>query len=532
MYKKIAIVGGGWSGLSAAYTLAKDHNLNIDLFEAAPFLGGRARKISYQNYAFDNGQHLLVGAYTNTLNMLNDVWQVQDKYFNLNKIFDIHDMQWHVYANKKQNKHHYVFNALNFSLPKIHMLCFKNSLNAYLSISLLYSSLSWKARFNFIRIMCQLKWHKYQVPHKKIIKTVADWYTYVNMPIDLAENFFTPLCLATLNTPVDKANIIYFLAVIQATLASGKTEYAKLYVPKYDLSHIFVDPIAAYLKYYTQERVRIHLGSPIYNIDDLRKNYDAIIIAVPYHAMQKMVKNLPQSSAYRLGLSDLNLPDMQYMPITTLYVFSSVHLDDISHIYNIPFLVHVNDVIFQKENSIWAIVCSAQHLSEEEANARLIDYQKIFGATFHLIKRICEKRATHACTPNKPSIHSCIYSNVFLAGDYLHPYYPATLEAAVISGQEAAQSILAYNCKNSYTPKEMHVNNNLHLHQHQRTQKALRFNNYLNDVHHIPQKTVQLCQSNFFTNENINSNINVKNTSIIKISQHIVNSHTSINRDV
>jgi hydroxysqualene dehydroxylase len=457
MYKNIAIVGGGWSGLSAAHTLAKNPNLNIDLFESSSFLGGRARKIAYQNYTFDNGQHLLVGAYQNTLNIIKDIWYLNDASFNLDKIFHIHDIQWHVYANLKQNKQHYVFNQLNFSLPKIHMCCFKNYLNAYLSISLFYSTLSWKKRFHFIRIMHSLKWHNYQIPHNQPIKTVADWYTYVNMPIALAENFFTPLCLATLNTPVDKASIKCFFAIIQATLASGKTQYAQLYVPKYDLTHIFVDPMLAYFKHHAEKRVNIHLSTPIYDINDLRKKYDAIIIATPYYAMKKIVNCLSQSSSYRLGLSDIHLPDMQYMPITTLYVFSSVHLDDISHIYNIPFLIYENDVIFQKENSIWAIVCSAQYLNDDEAKAKLNHYQKIFGAIFYLIKRICEKRATHASTPNKAIINAHLHANIFLAGDYLHPSYPATLESAVIAGQEAAQAVLNYNQKNNYALKRSSV---------------------------------------------------------------------------
>ena len=41
--KKIAIVGGGISGLSAAYYLSATHN--VTLFEAAPRLGGHARTI-------------------------------------------------------------------------------------------------------------------------------------------------------------------------------------------------------------------------------------------------------------------------------------------------------------------------------------------------------------------------------------------------------------------------------------------------------------------------------------------------------
>ena len=41
--KRIAIVGGGISGLSAAYYLSPNHD--VTLFEAAPRLGGHARTV-------------------------------------------------------------------------------------------------------------------------------------------------------------------------------------------------------------------------------------------------------------------------------------------------------------------------------------------------------------------------------------------------------------------------------------------------------------------------------------------------------
>jgi len=53
---------------------------------------------------------------------------------------------------------------------------------------------------------------------------------------------------------------------------------------------------------------------------------------------------------------------------------------------------------------------------------------------------IAEKRATIACTPGvkRPPIETPIPA-VFLAGDYVDPEYPPTLEAAVRSGIHAAQ---------------------------------------------------------------------------------------------
>lgn len=80
---RIAIVGGGWSGLACAEHLAQAGLGNrIDLFESAPQFGGRARGLLWSSEGdqgtrleapIDAGQHLLIEAYIETLNLLRRV---------------------------------------------------------------------------------------------------------------------------------------------------------------------------------------------------------------------------------------------------------------------------------------------------------------------------------------------------------------------------------------------------------------------------------------------------------------------------
>ena len=78
---KTAIIGGGVSGLAAAWRLSSQKHYQIDIYESSPFLGGRAREIyTCSDYFIDNGQHLLSDSYIHLkklLNELNPNWKKQ-----------------------------------------------------------------------------------------------------------------------------------------------------------------------------------------------------------------------------------------------------------------------------------------------------------------------------------------------------------------------------------------------------------------------------------------------------------------------
>ena len=65
----VAVVGGGWAGCAAALTLA-EAGVAVTLYEAARTLGGRARALELEGETLDNGQHILLGAYAQTLALI------------------------------------------------------------------------------------------------------------------------------------------------------------------------------------------------------------------------------------------------------------------------------------------------------------------------------------------------------------------------------------------------------------------------------------------------------------------------------
>jgi len=66
--KRVAIIGGGFAGLAAGVELAS-RGTAVSLFEARPRLGGRAYSFrdDVSGEVVDNGQHVLMGCYRDTL---------------------------------------------------------------------------------------------------------------------------------------------------------------------------------------------------------------------------------------------------------------------------------------------------------------------------------------------------------------------------------------------------------------------------------------------------------------------------------
>jgi len=69
---RLAIIGAGWAGLaSAVHATLRGHT--VALFEMAAAPGGRARSVFHDAEVLDNGQHILIGAYRETLALMRQV---------------------------------------------------------------------------------------------------------------------------------------------------------------------------------------------------------------------------------------------------------------------------------------------------------------------------------------------------------------------------------------------------------------------------------------------------------------------------
>jgi squalene-associated FAD-dependent desaturase len=241
-----------------------------------------------------------------------------------------------------------------------------------------------------------------------------------------------PLCVSALNTPPGQASANIFLAALRDTL-DGESDASDLLLPRVDLSKLFPEPAAQFV---IRNGGEVRLRSSVENIQELKKQFQSVIVAVGPHQLKALLPEAPL--------------DYSYQPIYTCYL---QYPEDVK----LPFpMLGMADGLVQwvfdrgtllGEKGRLACVISAQgdhqQMSLDEVAERC--HRELAQALPGLpaarwSRVIAEKRATITCSVGlkRPGIET---SGVYLAGDYTDPEFPPTLEAAVRSGVRAARAI-------------------------------------------------------------------------------------------
>ena len=420
---KVGIIGGGWAGLSAAVELVRaGHQANV--YEAGKVLGGRARRMAVEDTALDNGQHILAGAYSETLRLMETVapGSTADGFLRLPLSLD--------YPEGVRIR------APRFPAP-LHLA----------AALLLARGLGLRDKLSAIRFMRKLEAVDF-LPNDRL--TVAE--ALAGEPAAMRRYLWEPICVAALNTPVEQASFRMFARVLKDAL-TGKAANSDFLIPARDLSALFPEPAAAWLEKNggtVQTRTRIaslQRSGELWKVqwDGGESLHDRIVIATaPAHAIDLLK---PLADCQELAH---HLDAMKYQPIVTVYAEYASPLS-----FRTPLLGWVDPVplfIFDLNacrgmaNTI-AVVASAEgsHLVwDDERWLKEIDVRmrQAFGPlpSPRLIRRVTEKRATLNCSPDvfRPScVTPC--DGIYLAGDYINGPYPSTLESAVRSGVQCAQ---------------------------------------------------------------------------------------------
>ncbi|MEQ1519389.1 MAG: NAD(P)-binding protein, partial [Usitatibacteraceae bacterium] len=216
----IAVVGGGYAGLASAVTLA-EAGVSCTVFETGKTLGGRARRVDYRCENIDNGQHILVGAYTETLRLISLVGVADSALRRL---------------------------RLRLSVPPKFLLNVPHSAFLPGPLALAWALLSAKGlsfadKLAAIRMLRALKRCSFRV---NPTESVADLLANHSQPQNLIDYLWHPLTISALNTPLADASAQIFANVLRDSFASDRAA-SDLLLPRVDLTALFPDPAAEWV---------------------------------------------------------------------------------------------------------------------------------------------------------------------------------------------------------------------------------------------------------------------------------------------
>jgi len=383
--------------MAAAVTLA-GRGARVTVFESGPVPGGRARRVTTDGRELDNGQHILIGAYTELLRLMREVGVPDDA-------------------------------LLRLPLE----LRYADGFRLKGRLGLLFSGkIPLRERLDAVRFMLFLKNRAFKLPAELSVQVLLQQHRQTGV---IGHYLWRPLCVSALNTPPERASAQVFATVLRDSLA-GAAGASDLLLPRVDLSRLFPEPAADYVRARGGE---IRTGTPVRELASLQKDFARVIVAVGPHQLKALLGEAA--------------PEFEYQPIYTCYLQypESVGLA-------CPMLGLAGGLVqwaFDRgrltgERGLIACVISAQgdhqQLTQEELAATCHRELKAALPTLPgpLWSRvIAEKRATVACGPKEEILEiRTSNENVLFAGDYLDPDYPPTLEAAVRSGIRAANAAL------------------------------------------------------------------------------------------
>ena len=470
--KRVAVVGGGWAGLAAAVRAAHDGH-HVTVFEASRHWGGRARSLQVtlpdgSEATLDNGQHILIGAYTDTLRLM--------------KMVGVDPASCLLCTPLALTDPH----GNGLRLP--HWPSVPAWLSALLPVDVLAGVLTargWTVRDKLALLWTATRWQLSGFSCAKHA-SVADLCR--GLPRTLMDSFIEPLCVSALNTPASRASGQVFLRVLKDSLF-GVRGGSNLLLPTVDLGALFPNAAVKWLQQ-PPRSAHMRLGTRVTALHAASANpagkqpggwwvnaehFDHVVwsnsdskvpsalIDIGFSATDNEVFTSPTESR---AASHEQTPleqwqhatgQLRHEAIATVYAWHNPstpaapateterHLLPQAMTALWPNAQHPAQFVFDRSWLGGPFGLLAFVVSASEGNAQSIAQQVCLQAQSQLglkvtaIKTVVEKRATFACTPGleRPAMHMA--PQLVAAGDHVQGPYPATLEGAVRSGWAAGQ---------------------------------------------------------------------------------------------
>ncbi len=458
MNTRVAIVGAGWAGMAAAVTAA-DAGADVTVFEAGRVLGGRARALTVplpdgHTVTLDNGQHILIGAYRQTLALMQTVG-VDPAQALLRLPLGLPHPDGSGLVTPAW--------AAQWSPP----------LDAMAAIATA-RGWRWSDRLGLLRAALGWRMDGFSAGPGQ---TVAELCR--RLPERVFQELIEPLCVSALNTPADQASAQVFLNVMRdALFGEGHPGMgpAHLLLPRTDLSSLMPVAAARWLRTHHAGNSRIRLGARVSALQCRPGGWQVLgvqegqVFEAPFDhlvwatAAGPAAQAMSQAAALAREVHDDETAGalsrwsqvaaaLPYTAITTVYALApgqslSAPMLALHCSAEAPAQFAFDRGQLQADDpaaqGVMAFVVSASEGERETVQAAVLNQAAAQLGLHRLrpLQTVVEKRATFACLPGLQRPAAAVAPGLWAAGDYVEGPYPATLEGSVRSGIAAARAAL------------------------------------------------------------------------------------------
>ena len=434
--RPVVVVGGGVSGLAAASRLA-EAGRRVLLLEAGPALGGRARSFVDRTTgcAVDNGQHALMGCYTEFLSLLDRVGQRHALTIGEPRI-----PFWSAAGGIRE-----------FACPRLPApLHFAAGL-------LRYGHLSIRERLSVA--FAGRQW----VTLSPGERTVAEQLDAMGQGANARSAFWDPVIWATLNASPEESSAKLLQSVVKRALL-GSYEDSCFLLPTLPLSELYAEPAQKFIEERGGE-VRCRIG-----VDAIERRGGELEVVAQGEAIaaKAVVLAVPPAALARMDPAPLRpSPELQRAtPIVSGTLWLDRSLDpevpafcglidcNTQWLFRVDRLHATNPTASQPGERIACVRSGARewtHMPRTEiAEQMWADVQRAIPSArqARVLNTLVVKEMAATLAPNpelqshRPKAKTAL-PGVWLAGDWTDTGLPATLEGAAQSGHVAAEHILA-----------------------------------------------------------------------------------------
>ena len=446
----VAVIGAGFAGLSAAARLARG-GARVLVLEARARLGGRATAFPDRvtGDLVDNGQHILLGCYTDTFSFLREIGAADNVRAQPQLAVSMIDRQ-----GRRSRL------SCPPLPPPLHLL----------SGVMDWSALSWRDRLSLAAMMRPLANARRELLGKGSVRaaspgeTVEDWLIRNGQTPRVREMLWDPLALAALNQSPREAAAPPFTRVL-AEMFGPDPKAAAIALPTRPLHLMYAEPARAYIE---ARRGVVMTGSPAGiamdgdRLVDVRTaerqwHVGAVIAAVPWFALADLFERTPTALT---GIVE-RAAAMAASPIVSVNLWLDrdviPELNDV--LSDVPFVglpgrtmqwLFDKRAVFGDTSAHVSLVSSGAAAIVAKTNDELIAlaHRELIEAmpalrAGKLLRGtvVRERRATFSLAPGQPARPAAETGvrGFFLAGDWIDTGLPATIESAVRSGHLAAE---------------------------------------------------------------------------------------------